>query len=82
MDALSYFFKLPLYQQLLWDLLFPLLLVLFFWWNDSLEASLRFLLNKPNLKYSPKYFCFLLAPAYLFMISLTIYSHVHRHGGQ
>jgi hypothetical protein len=73
MDALHFFFTLPLFEQLLLDLLLPPFFVLLCWGSDSLKAKVY---GDPWFEDSPKYLGILLGASYVVMIALTIYFHI------
>jgi hypothetical protein len=75
MDALHFYFTLPLVGQLLLDLLVPPFFVLLCWGSDSLKAVFY---GDPFFKDSPKFLAGLLTASYICMIALTIYVHVSR----
>jgi hypothetical protein len=75
MDALHFFFRLPLLEQVLLDLFVPPFFALLCWASDTVKS---FLWNSAIFKDSPKSLGYLLTTAYVLMITLTIYFHVSR----
>ena len=75
MDALRFYFTLPLFGQVLLDLLVPPFFVLLCWGSDTLKA---YFYDAPIFKDSPRYLVILLSASYALMIGLTIYFHVSR----
>ena len=73
MDALRFFFTLPLLEQLLLDFLLPPFFVLLCWGSDSLNA---YFYRYSFFKDSPRYLGFLLGASYVIMIALTMYFHI------
>jgi hypothetical protein len=73
MDALHFYFTLPLFEQVLLDLLVPPFFVLLCWGSDTIKA---YFYDSSIFKDSPKYLVILLSASYAVMIALTIYFHV------
>jgi len=75
MEALHFFFGLPLGEQLVLDLLLPPFFVLLMWGSDTLKS---YMYNSSFFKDSPKYLLVILGLSYLIVIILTIYCHISR----
>jgi hypothetical protein len=75
MDALHFYFTLPLFEQVLLDLLVPPFFVLLCWGSDALKA---YFYDAPIFKDSPRYLGILLGVSYVLMIALTIYFRIFR----